>query len=292
MLDDSTTTLQTRAAFGVELQSFPEDGRPLERCVADIEAIVGHAVVIEDVSLLPHWKVPIECDSAICVPVSSMTTPLGTLWIFGDEVRDYDTATLNMIEIIAGRIASELQFDAAINHIQAARSSDPKSRPNIDSQRRRPAMMPALDEMTMELGEPDSENANLNVADWSFKQDGKLWAFSAACESDQPFAEEIADAMQTAFCSLRNFAQTPADMTRAIVDTVCRLEPQGIDASISCALIDIEDRSATICSTDSQSEPWIDADDFDSLKEVPMNGNPGDQIEIQAGNSGWKITWR
>ena len=74
VLDDSTSTLKLRAAWGLPKERLIEPARLLDGAVGDIEALAGHAVVIEDTDLLPHWRVPEKFASAVCVPVSSPTS--------------------------------------------------------------------------------------------------------------------------------------------------------------------------------------------------------------------------
>ena len=45
--------------------------------MADLEALLGHAVVIEDTDVLRHWNVPEDFPAAVCVPVVDVHDPLG-----------------------------------------------------------------------------------------------------------------------------------------------------------------------------------------------------------------------
>ena len=47
--------------------------------------------------------------AAVCVPVSTSTTILGTLWIFSTAKRDFTPQQTNIIEMVAGRVASDLE---------------------------------------------------------------------------------------------------------------------------------------------------------------------------------------
>ena len=67
--------------------------------------------------------------SAICVPVASSTTILGTLWIFGSEIRDYSDQEINIVEIIAGRIAAELENVALQNKRFSTDSNEQTAEP-------------------------------------------------------------------------------------------------------------------------------------------------------------------
>ena len=73
------------------------------------EALLGHAVVLENTGSMPGWNAPEDFAAAVCVPVSSSTTILGTLWVFCDETRDFTDHETSMVEIVAGKIASDLR---------------------------------------------------------------------------------------------------------------------------------------------------------------------------------------
>jgi hypothetical protein len=89
MLDEGTVSLELRGAWRLPAERLLESARPLRGATADLEALVGHAVLLKDARLVPDWKIPEDFPAAICVPVSSPTTPLGTLWIFCAETRDF-----------------------------------------------------------------------------------------------------------------------------------------------------------------------------------------------------------
>jgi serine phosphatase RsbU (regulator of sigma subunit) len=109
LLDEATSSLKLRAAFGLPQERLLRPARPLRGSVADLEALVGHAVVLEDTAMLPHWRCPEDFPSAVCVPVSSPSMPLGTLWVFSSEPRDFSPSETNLIEIVAGRVAADLE---------------------------------------------------------------------------------------------------------------------------------------------------------------------------------------
>jgi serine phosphatase RsbU (regulator of sigma subunit) len=109
LLDDTTSQLKLRSHWGLPSLRFLEPARALRGAVADLEALTGHAVVLEDAQLLAHWNVPEQFGSAICVPVASPDTLLGTLWFFSDAVREYTSQETQLLEIVAGRLAVELE---------------------------------------------------------------------------------------------------------------------------------------------------------------------------------------
>ncbi len=122
LLDDATRKLKLRSCWGLPRSRFLDPPRSLRGAAADLEALVGHAVILRDSELLPHWKIPEEFRSAVCVPVSSPTTPLGTLWMFCDRRRDFAVDETNLIEIVAGRIAADLERAVLLSQTLQLRS--------------------------------------------------------------------------------------------------------------------------------------------------------------------------
>lgn len=109
MLDEATTELKMRSSWGLPFDRLAAPARPLEGALADLEALLGHAVVLDDSAALRTWNMPEEFPAAVCVPVSTPTTLLGTLWVFANQPRDFNDRETNLLEVIAGRLASDLE---------------------------------------------------------------------------------------------------------------------------------------------------------------------------------------
>ncbi len=123
LLDPATTELKLRSSWGLPLKRLADPARPLRGALADLEALMGHAVVLTDAELHDYWKVPEKAfRSCVCVPVSSPTMPLGTLWAFCDEARDFSDAQTNIWEVVAGRLAADLERRVLVDEALAARA--------------------------------------------------------------------------------------------------------------------------------------------------------------------------
>ncbi|WP_040352955.1 PP2C family protein-serine/threonine phosphatase [Blastopirellula marina] len=175
MLDDSTSELKLRAALNLPPERFLEPARPLAAAIADLEALAGNAVVLEDTALLPHWRCPENYPSACCIPVSTSTNPIGTLWIFSEEYRDFTTAETQTLEIIAGRIASELELDVLLkdktdshdltNQLAAIAAQQDHQLPHVK---------PLLEGWDLAGWTEQAEQAGGDFHDWSMLDDGAL----------------------------------------------------------------------------------------------------------------------
>ena len=125
LLDEATTTLKLRSQWGMGEQAILLPPRLLEDSLADIEAMSGHAVVIEDATSNSQWDIPSQSKSAMCVPVTTATTILGTLWVFRDFREDFTPQQQNIAEITAGRLASDLERTVLTQEVRNLRNTHP-----------------------------------------------------------------------------------------------------------------------------------------------------------------------
>ena len=110
VLDDATSLLQLRTMWGLAVDSLTAEPRVLETAKADLEAMLGHAVVLSNKQMFDLWQVPaMEYEAAVCVPLSTATTVLGTVWVYHTQSRTFEHAELNLIEVLTGRLAMELE---------------------------------------------------------------------------------------------------------------------------------------------------------------------------------------
>ncbi len=110
LLDHETSLLKLRSIWGLPEERLTDPPRPLGTALADLEAMLGHAVVLnEGEYLAERWNSPENFPASVCVPVASSTSIHGTLWCYADSQIDFDNVAINLLEIIAGRIAIELE---------------------------------------------------------------------------------------------------------------------------------------------------------------------------------------
>ena len=114
--------MKLRAQWGLPSLRFVEPAGA-RGAVADLEALTGHAVVLDDTRLLPHWNVPEDFAAAVCVPVASPGAILGTFWLFCHKVRDFTAAETQLLEILAGRLAAELERSVLVGEVARASST-------------------------------------------------------------------------------------------------------------------------------------------------------------------------
>jgi sigma-B regulation protein RsbU (phosphoserine phosphatase) len=176
LLDESTSSLKLRAMWGLPPSKLLEPPRPLRGAIADLEALVGHAVVLEDTSLLPHWRCPEEeFAAAVCVPVSTSSTPLGTLWLFSRKSRDFSDSQTNLAEIIAGRVAADLEREMLLTVGASAKQNDRQLEVAARWQQDRlPSVVPLLTELEVSGWTQQARTIGGDFHDWTVLPDGRL----------------------------------------------------------------------------------------------------------------------
>jgi GAF domain-containing protein len=106
LLDDDTECLKTRAVSGLPESRLGQPPRPLRGSRGDLEALVQGAVTINDLEQtdLDTWNCPERAGGAICAAINNHGVPIGTLWLFSNQPRDFTPAH----ETIANMASSQL----------------------------------------------------------------------------------------------------------------------------------------------------------------------------------------
>ncbi len=175
VLDDATSQLKLRSHWGLPSLRFVEQARPLRGAMADLEALTGHVVVIEDSRLYPNWEIPEECQSAVCVPISGPNTILGTLWLFCDEVRDFTSRETHLLELISGRLVAELERPVLLNEASQGREYQRNYDEMIQWREDRYRLIPPLvDGWSATCSYTDTRNASADFHYWRVLEDEQL----------------------------------------------------------------------------------------------------------------------
>ena len=109
ILDSQQKMLKLRSCWGLPEERLLDPPKPLHDSLADVEAILGQIVVINEDYLLETWRVPEDFPMSVCLPVMSEQSVWGTLWLFSDQRRDCTEHELDLMEFITGRLSTELE---------------------------------------------------------------------------------------------------------------------------------------------------------------------------------------
>jgi len=109
LLDSQKKMLKLRSCWGLPEERLLDPPKPLHESIADVEAILGQAVVINEDYLMETWKTPENFPMAVCLPVMSQQSIWGTLWLFSDQRRDCTDHELSLMDYVSGRVSAELE---------------------------------------------------------------------------------------------------------------------------------------------------------------------------------------
>jgi hypothetical protein len=218
-LDDATTQLKLRSHWGLVEGTFLDPPRPLRGARGDLEALAGHAVVIDSKDELNAWDIPDQFSSAVCIPVSTMTMPLGTLWFYSETARDYSDKETNLIEIIAGRIAVELEREVLVRE-----SSNRRRHPGFDEavawqQQLLPAHPPCADGWDFAARVRYEHSLHGDHCFWHTRADGRVFTTLSGALGDGPemalAASFVAGAMRS-MCDTTDLSEVLARVNGAL----------------------------------------------------------------------------
>lgn len=83
--------------------------RRLADAPADVAALAGGAVALENAADFDGWDVHTQADAGLCLPVASETTVHGVLWLFADHPLEMSDGMVELAEVVAGRLALEVE---------------------------------------------------------------------------------------------------------------------------------------------------------------------------------------
>lgn len=215
VLDDATSLLKLRASHNLPATRLLDPARPLEGALADLEALSGSVVVLEDTKLLPHWPCPEDVPAAVCIPVSTSTTPLGTLWVFADEHRNFSDRETNMLEIIAGKLAVDLERDQLIAEQRVSQKLSKQKAKIADRQKAQlPNVKPLVEGWDISAWTQQGKEMGGDFHDWAVIEDGKLAIFVGDAMDDHFDAVMTSTSLATAVkanCRMAHNAEVMLD---------------------------------------------------------------------------------
>ncbi|GAB6164343.1 hypothetical protein JCM19992_03430 [Thermostilla marina] len=208
VLDDGTTELKLRAAWGLPRTKLAEPPRVLKGALADLEAMLGHAVVLETAALVEQWRSPEPYASAVCLPVATPTNILGTMWVYSDIERSFDEHDTGILEVVSGRLAAELEREVAL---QTAVQSERLRREFQSATRfqrgQLPTIAPLLDGWDFAGWTNQVEGLGGDFHDWFCLPQGKVAIAVGDVETRRMEAALTQTALRTAIRSHAHYVQ-------------------------------------------------------------------------------------
>jgi len=241
LLDDSSTHVKLRSCWGMSRAKLNDPPRSLDGSLAELEALLGSAVVIADQAALPDWPVPEDFPAGVCIPVASETTLLGVMWVFNDTPREYSDRETGVLEIAAGRIASDLERTSLLREaVDSRHVSMALQRAAAWTRNRIPNIPPLLDAWQVAGYSSIGDGLSGDWYDWSILADGRLAVALCDADGDQIEAALNATAMHSAYRAHAAQRHSPAILLKHLNETLWTSSAGGDGGSMVYTTIEPE----------------------------------------------------
>jgi hypothetical protein len=148
-----------------------------------------------------------DCRAAVCVPVSSPTVPLGTLWLFAGGPREFTDQQVNIVEIGAGRIASDLEREMLMTETRdTARLRRAWDDAGYRREARTPRITPLVDDWEIAGRMFSVDGGFAEFYDWRVTDHGGLAAAVGAVEQHDFAAALDVETLRTAWRAHARYA--------------------------------------------------------------------------------------
>ncbi|MBI2826475.1 MAG: SpoIIE family protein phosphatase [Planctomycetia bacterium] len=243
LLDSATTELKLRAAWGLPRERLTLAPRPLRTANADLEALAGHAVVMKNRAVRAEWSAPEAAAAAVCVPISSPTIPLGTLWLFSARERDFDDREVNLIEMVAGRLAGDLEREVLMREgLQAATLKRQLNEAERLQEIQLPRATPLSDCWDVDAWTIRGDRLGGDFYDWFPHGDGGLSVAVGSASGHGVVAAMLAGVLRTAVRAHADAAREPNQLLDAANGALWQAAAGLQSASLFYALLDATGR--------------------------------------------------
>jgi phosphoserine phosphatase RsbU/P len=223
LLDDDTTTLKLRASFGLPTERIMAPPRPLRGSRGDLESLVREVVLIDDLqgTLATTWNSPEPFASGIVARIEEDELPIGTLWLWSTQSREFEARDAAAAQLATLSIASELV--RASLHRERAKWNVTSTSIKAASQWQMRQLPPAMDiapDIVVDGWTESPRSWARSWHAWDVLPDGKIALAIAEASLKGMDAAMVAATARAALAAHSNYRHNAADMLRRISDTL------------------------------------------------------------------------
>ena len=239
LLDDKTSVLKMRSCWGLPTERLMEPARPLRGSAADLEAMLGRSVAMEDEEAMQQWNSPEDFPSGLCVPIVSQSGILGTVWFYSQNRRRFSKRQIQMAEIIAGRLAAELERDALMgvysDHASFKKEIEAAA---LIQKNQLPISAPWIEKWDMAGKVRQQRDFGGNFYDWFTTPDGKIVCALADCHDQGTTAALTASMVKSSLRSHAQYNSSANDLMGQVDRTVWASSAADQYVNLFCATLD------------------------------------------------------
>lgn len=248
LLDDATSVLKMRGCIGLPKSRLTAPPRPLRGSLGDLEALLGNAVLIEDIASMPQWQSPEEFGSAMVIPIGTIQMPQGTLWLWSERRKTFNANEVEICKRAAGELMSILERRLLCKEVSAARQVH---RAVDEIATRQASRLPddqPLDRRIDMAGMTDSgDSVSTQFHSWTLRPDQQIVACIGGAKASGLDGCMVATTLQTTTEVLWHQALTASQLMRQTNDHLWGLGEGDWRSAMSMVEIDPATGQGSLC---------------------------------------------
>lgn len=233
LLDENTSELKLRSCVGLANSALSKPPRHLRGSMADLEALLGNAVLLENTALAKEWGCPENFAAALCLPIGSPTMPQGTLWLWSENVRDFSADNIESAKAATEKILVDIERSILAEEVLKTRSiSRGVEAASLIQATRLPDSQPL--HIDYEIGGWTFQGEALggNFHSWNYNRHGEIVAAIGDAELNGTGGALVATTLQTIVETCWNAKHEPKQVLRKSNDMLWAAE----DGDWRCSL--------------------------------------------------------
>lgn len=284
LLDDTTSELKMRSCWGMPTAALTKPPRDLRGSLADLEALMGNAVLLENTSLASEWQCPEDYAAALCVPIGSPTMPHGTLWLWSDHVRDFSSADIDAAKAAGDKILVDIERSVLADEVLKTRALNRQvESASLVQSSRLPNSQPLHDDYEIGGWTFQGQALGGNFHTWTVNRQRLICAAMGAATTHGTAGALVATSLQTIVETCWNANHKPSQVLRKANDMLWAAEDGDWHSSLCYLQIHPESGSTQLSLAGSIQAFTIGSNGFRPLAgtSTPLALQPDTRFENQ-----------
>ncbi len=225
LLDDTTSQLKMRSCWGMTNSALSKPPRELRGSLADLEALMGNAVLLENTALAPEWNCPEDFAAALCVPIGSPTMPHGTLWLWSDHVRDFSTSDIDAAKAAGDKILVDIERSVLADEVLKTRALNRQvESASLVQSSRLPSSQPLHEDYEVSGWTHQGQALGGNFHAWTVNRQQMICAAMGSAANSGAAGALVATSLQTVIETCWNTNHRPVQVMRKANDILWAAE--------------------------------------------------------------------
>lgn len=225
LLDEATSELKMRSCWGLPNSALKHPARPLRGAMADLEALMGNAVLVENTKLAPEWNCPEDFPAALCLPIGSPTLPQGTIWLWSEHIRDFSASDIDCAKSAADKMLVDIERSVLADEVLKTRSLDRQlESASLVQSSRLPSLQPLHPDYEIGGWTFQGQSLGGNFHAWTVNKHQEICAALGAAATHGAAGALVATSVQTAVETCWNSRHQPSQLLRKANDVLWEAE--------------------------------------------------------------------